>query len=539
MTVRRPALRCSAPSERVTGQEIAVRIQKVLASRGLTLSDVARESRLRYGQNRAYLVPHHFYADLRSKTFSPRIEQVLAFSAITNYRLVDWLVLFGFNLDDLSGLAATLPTNRTILLDSTVYDEHTAIRWLRSKAVRESRVTAPLGHFLEAGPLQLLKTLIPPVPSPFLYAKVGRNDAFAFPDLLPGSIVRIDTRFSRRDLRNTAASQSLFLVEHGRGLTACRLHLSGSNSITLRSTELPYAEVALQLGSHVRVIGKLDFEFRFLGAAPPGVARDLAIFWNSQPLGRFSPTPGFAEFAKRARDRARLSLREASARSRLIAEALGDSGYFSARAALSAYEKTGKPPRGIHKLLGLCSLYSLSFWDVLRAAVRKPEGLGTEPIPPALLGFLSVLPRDDTPRRAVDFGNDDFLSLICKEVQEIPFFLRNSIGSFTGLEEISVRDIVWLGERRPSLHPYLQSSILAVVNRRQRRPPSIGKARLWQEPIYLVLRRDGSYLCARCTLHGKVLVIHPFADGLEEPLRLRNGVAAEVVGRIAAVVRRL
>jgi hypothetical protein len=48
----------------------------------------------------------------------------------------------------------------------------------------------------------------------FLYAKVGREDAFAFPDLVPGSIVRIDPTIGN-DLapgRNGTTSKRLFLA---------------------------------------------------------------------------------------------------------------------------------------------------------------------------------------------------------------------------------------------------------------------------------------------------------------------------------------
>jgi transcriptional regulator with XRE-family HTH domain len=526
--------------ERASAEEIVLRIQQVLASRGLTLSEASRESRLRYPNDTAYRIPHHFYADLRSKAFSPRMEQVLALSAITNYRLVDWLGLFGFRLDDLAGLAASLPAQRTVLLDSSVYDDEVPIEWFRSKVTSESLpAIAPLGQFLQSGPVLPLKFLLPQEPSPFLYAKVGRQDAFAFPDLLPGSIVRIDTRFSRKHLLGTPASQSLFLVEHSKGLTCCRLHLSGRNFVTLRSTELPFAELALQLGSEARLLGKLDLEFRFLeNAASPEVAHELAVFGTPQPLPSIPHKIGFAEFAKEARHRTGLSLRDASARSRLVAEALSDARYFCGRGTLSAYETTGKLPRRIHKILALSAVYSLGFWNALGAAVGTTEGLGRDPIPPAIQGSQSTrTPNDQTQPRAE--SAQDFLSSFAKELEEIPFFLRNSLSALTGLDGLSLRNFVRLRGQRTSFHPYLRDALLGVVDRRQRRPPPVGTKRLWEEPLYVLLRRDGSYLCARCALQEKTLVVPPFADGFERPVVLRDGVDAEVVGKVAALVRRL
>jgi len=523
----------------LSGEQIAVRIQQVLANRGLTLSDVSRESRLRFGKQTAYRISHHFYADLRSAGFSPRMEQVLAFSAITNHRLVDWLALLGFRLDDLTGLAASLPAARTMLLDGWVYDKEAWVEWFRSRSIGGPLPSiAPLGQLLEPGPPQQLKSLLPPNPSPFLYAKVGRQDAFAFPDLLPGSIVRVDTRLSPGAL--SPGSQSLYLVEHSKGLACCRLHVSKGNFVTLRSTELAYAEVELQLGREARILGKLDLEFRFVENAPsPEVARDLALFWKPQPVPHFSARRSFAELVAQGRRRAGLSLREASARSRDVAEALGDRRFFCSRGTLGAWETTGRPPRHLHKILALCTLYSLAFREVLGAAGWKTEGLGRDPISHTAVEREPGLSPGTQEQRHGNSNASGFLPRIVKEFEEIPFFFRDSLGALMGLEGLSLRDIVWLGGRGVSLHPYLAGAVFAAVNRKQRKPPSFGKESLWKQPLYLLLQRDGSYLCARCTLQDKLLILAPFADGFDRPVRLRNGVDAEVVGRVAALVRRL
>lgn len=532
-------LRSAVSSPRLSGEELAARIQRILASRGLTLSDVSRESRLQYGGDTAYRIPHHFYADLRSEGFSPRMEQVLAFSAISNYRLVEWLAVFGFRLDELSSLAASLPAERTRLLDTQVYDDEARIAWFRSKSFGGPLPPiAPLGEVLEPGPLPQLKSLLPRGPSPFLYAKVGHQDAFAFPDLFPGSIVRVDTRLSRKP--SVAMSQPLYLVEHSNGLTCCRLHISKGNLLTLRSTELPYAEVALQLGRDARILGTLDLEFRFLANTPsPEVPRELALFWNPQPIPPLSTKRGFAQLAAEGRRRVGLSLREASARSRRIAEVLGDERFFCARTTLAAYEQNGASPRHIHKILAVCALYSLAFREVLGAAGGRVDRLGQEPIPRPIFESRPNLSSGAREQRQSDLGAKGFLSDLLEKFEEIPFFLRNSLAALTGLPHLSLRDIVWLGANRASFHPCLAGAVLTAVNGREKKPPLIAKGVLRDQPLYLLLRRDGSYLCARCTLEDKALVIHPFADGFEQPVRLRNGVDAEVVGKLAAVLRKL
>ncbi len=538
---RAPRSAAAPPHARV--DDVVARIHRVLASRGLTLFHVSHESRLRYRDEIAYRIPHHFYADMRTEDFSPRMEQVLAFSAITDYRLVDWLAVFGFHLDDAPQLAAALPTERTVLLDAGVYDDEAWIEWFRNKSISSSAPPiAPLGQMLESGIVRQLKSLLPGKPSPFLYAKVGRRDAFAFPDLLPGSIVRVDTRRrgKRSDIGISPASQSLFLIEHSKGLTCCRLHLSRKNCVTLRSAQLPYAEVELQLGREARVLGVLDLEFRFLAnALSPEVPHDLAAFWNPKDLPSLPEQRSLSQLVIRGRSRAGFSLREASALSRRIAETLGDRRYFCARGTLAGYETADTPPRHIHKILALCVLYSLDFWEVLGAAGLKTDGLGREAIPSDLVGRQPGTSRNMQARLGTDFGSGGFLSSLVEEFEEIPLFLRNSLRSLLGTREVSLRDIVWLGGHRFSFHPYLAGAVFAAVNRRQKKPQSARKVPLWEQPLYLLLQREGSYLCASCTLERDMLIVRPFADGYERPVRLRNGVDAEVAGKVVALLRKL
>jgi hypothetical protein len=62
---------------------------------------------------------------------------------------------------------------------------------------------------------------------------------------------------------------------------------------------------------------------------------------------------------------------------------------------------------------------------------------------------------------------------------------------------------------------------------------------VWQQPIYLLRKRDGSYLSASCSLEDGMLVVHPYAVGFVRPELLRDRVDAEVVGQITTIVRSL
>jgi hypothetical protein len=80
---------------------------------------------------------------------------------------------------------------------------------------------------------------------------------------------------------------------------------------------------------------------------------------------------------------------------------------------------------------------------------------------------------------------------------------------------------------------------LAAVRRQSKRPVSVSGGSLWEQPLYLLLLRNGSYLCAGCSREKDTLVVHPFANGFERPIHLRNREDAEVVGKLVALLRRL
>jgi len=78
-----------------------------------------------------------------------------------------------------------------------------------------------------------------------------------------------------------------------------------------------------------------------------------------------------------------------------------------------------------------------------------------------------------------------------------------------------------------------------IVNRHKKKPVSLPSMPLWQQPLYMLLRRDGTYVCASCSLENGSLLIHPYSSEFQRPDRLRNHYDAEVVGQVVTVVRRL
>jgi hypothetical protein len=62
---------------------------------------------------------------------------------------------------------------------------------------------------------------------------------------------------------------------------------------------------------------------------------------------------------------------------------------------------------------------------------------------------------------------------------------------------------------------------------------------LWQQPLYVLLKRDGTYLCACCGLENGTLVIHPYSKQFRRPEQLRYHQDVEVVGQIVMVARKV
>ena len=206
----------------------ANQVRQILSTRGLTLYRVCQQSAEIFGRSSRSYVPHNLYYDVGNPPLIPTIHQLLALSHITNYRLCDWLAVFGFDLDQISRLQLLIPRQRTTLLDSSVYDLYAWIPWFaeRPKGGAVPPI-APLGQFLGAAEPRRARELLTLDKRRFLYAKVGEEGVHAFPHLAPGSVVRVDEQRSKEPLSDgeNNAEGRIFLVESGFGFTCSRLVL--------------------------------------------------------------------------------------------------------------------------------------------------------------------------------------------------------------------------------------------------------------------------------------------------------------------------
>jgi hypothetical protein len=520
--------------------ELAKRVKSILESKNLTLHHVSRRSAILFGRSSSYFLPHNLYYDLRRGTFSPSLFQLFALSRISNYKLTNWLQVFGFQVESIPRLQIQLSSARTILLDSSLDDPNSLVPWLHdARAGLPPTSVIPLSQVLEWTSPQRLGAFAALKDKGFLYARIGHQDALAFPELLAGSIVRINPRITEEVLQelNSDISKRLFLVEYSKGLFCCHIRFDRHGHIAIVSTQLPYAQVEFNLPEEVRLIGVADMEIRnVLAQRQPRLAPELATGPRSELISQVQPKLG--SLLRNARLRTGLSFRAAAAITREAANLLGDERYYVSPGSLSDYEALDTPPRHFHKIVTFCLVYSLSFDSMLAALGLSQQAAGTDSLPDRFVNRASPEGIVSAPAEAYKPGHDGFLERLLARVEEVPFFLRGSIGSLSGLMSPTLKDFFWIGETGNARHPYLAGGLLAIVNRHKKKPDGCDSKPSWQQPLYVILRRDGTYLCGCCELENQHLVVHSYVKGLNKTERFPAR-DVEVVGQIVTVVRRL
>ena len=526
-------------SKRRSNGALAERVKSILASRNLTLYQVSERSAELFGRSSPQYLPHNLYYELREGNLSPSLFQLFAFSRISGYRLTDWLRVFGFDVEVIPRLQVELPSKRTALLDSSTDDLEAFIPWLRNLGTGALPAgVVPLSQVLEWTGSRRLTSLAELGKESFLYAKIGHEDALAFPELLPGSIVRVRP-MGMEDLLHRARgeqSKDLMLLEHAKGFCCCHIRVVGAGRIVMIATQMPYAQVELRVPQEARLVGVVDLEIRsLLKPQQPAVAKGLGKRWIPEVVS--SKPSQLGPLLRRARQQMGLSFRAASAVSREVANLLDDERYFTAPGSLSDYETLNVPPRHFHKVVTFCAVYSLDLNTIFETLGLSLRDAGHEPIPYLLTGRpLSAMVEATAETDEVE--QTGFLGELVAELEEMPFFLRGSLQVISGLQRPSLKDFFWIGRTGSDFHPYLSGGLVAIVNRQKKKLNDCGSKPLWQQPLYVILKRDGTYLCGCCSRENSSLVVHSYPGGVHRREQFRNR-DAEVIGKIVMIVRRL
>jgi len=515
---------------------IADRVRSILSSRKLTLYQVSLRSATIFGHGSPYHLPHNFYYNLRRPGFSPSLHQLFALSRISNYNFLDWLRAFDFNVEAIPRLQIQFSSRRTILLDPSLDDPNSWIPWLRTLRSADSHSNIrPLSELFEWTKPVRLDLLEQIYGGGSIYAKIGEQDALAFPDLLPSSIVRVRPCKESETLpQEITTGKRLVLVEHTEGFCCCYVHEIANSRFAIISSQLLNTELAFDIPGEAKIVGAVDLEFRNIGRPrQPVVSTEFTSRWKPGSL-RSEPRH-FGALLRRARQRMGLSFRGASDISRQIADQLRDPRHFIAASSLSDYETVEAPPRHFHKLITLSAIYALPLRSILHTSGLHVEESGLDPIPDALMGTArnGLISSAELHARK----QNGFLSELSRELEEIPFFLRGSADIICSLSRPSLKDCFWIDQQERDGHPFLQGAIILVVNRQQKKLHGCSKP-YWQQPLHIVLKRDGNYIVGCCSRENNALIVHSYPGGVHRREILRHS-DAEIIGKIVALVRKL
>lgn len=514
----------TSPPEQVSG-EVVERIRTLLAAAGITLHGASVESARIYEIGSPYRIPHTLYNSLTaSPVFRPSVHQVAALSRISGYRFEDWLLALDFDLHRLAAAASLLPAKRTRIIDTSFeifgYVLPDLARWENSP-----NAVVPFSALLKQRALQV--QIQSGCARRSLFARLGTEDAFAYPELLPGSIVRVNAETFRNHEAAPTQPRRLLLIQHEQGYWCGRFDISAAGHVRVAASEMAYAQALLATPAEARVVGAVDMEFRWpLRHEAPVVPQALAGFRQPQP---FAAHRSLGALLRQARLNAGLTLTEASRLSRRIASFLHDKQYAIAQSTLADLEAANNPPRHLQKILMLCVAYGVRISDFLAAADVPLVNLGKNVAPAPLIAkwCCSRLPHALEGSSAVTTNG--------QRNGEIPWFLESCLAELSGIARPSLRDFFWLAGDHPFLPKYMAGSRVALVNRRMKKPVRKRDVPGWHQPAYVLWHRDGRYVCACCSSEENALVLYP-ESGTGAPERINRG-DVEVIGQIVGLAR--
>jgi hypothetical protein len=337
------------------GNSRARQIKRVLRQAGLTMSRISALTGIRYGKKTPYFVPPTFFYKQKNGV-TPHICQIMALSQITGYRFRDWMSLSGFDLELIFPLQLKVHTKRTAIVTPTP-------NFRMRDFVFVPACSEPLKPDRR-----------------YLFAKIGSCDNVVFPKVLPGSLVRVDRCYSPRQM--DLGEELLWLVEHPSGLACCHVKRFDNENIILLPSRPPLSAWPLQIPREARILGLVDLELRpreiqqFPPSYCPMKSETLAT------IPHCSDRMTISRLLRGSRLRTGLTLRAAHEMTLRIAQLLRSRQYAIPLGLLSDYEATDQFPRHIAKIMSLCIVYGIDFWELMEAGGSYVDDSAKAPLLP-------------------------------------------------------------------------------------------------------------------------------------------------------------
>jgi hypothetical protein len=519
---------------------ISRRLKAFLRSLEMTVYQISQmTSRPPFGKGTRAYIRDALYAEIESGQ-TPDIHQLAALARLTGYRLVDWLALFGYYVDDILHLQLQLHTEHTVVLPSTIYDSLALLPWIRQLDARvdlgrtQSLVTvidamchAPLGALDELNRRR------------FLYARVGRRNAIMGPRLVADSIVRVDP--TRTTVAALGGPRSMYLVQRVSGLSCCYVELQDDRHVILLPGDDVPRVMRCQIGKEAVILGEIDLELRPLTATRPNVSPPPREEHHGHVRLSYSMTErsdGAGAYARTMRERIGVSFREAQTMTHRIAAYFDDKRYKIALGSLSDAETYDGLPRHISKIFSLCIAYCMDLWQYLRAGGILVDELNGAAIPRQFLQdengnvdtaqLVPMVPGSD---------QNHATESVIQRLGEVPFFLMRSVGLIIRQEQLSLDDVYVWSRSEPVLHPLLSGALLLLVNRRQRHvPDALSRLSPAERPLFLIRAPDRRYQAGMCAVDGDLMLVLPHSRS-RMPVLAYPARDVVVIGRISAVLR--
>jgi hypothetical protein len=303
----------------------------------VSVADVSAQTRKRYGDKSAYFIPPTF--SYKQKVgISPHLCQVVALSEITDCPFTELMAAFGFDLGLIFALQLRIHRERTTLVTPDMASDSPALSH-NSKRLKSNKR--------------------------YLFAKIGTRDAVVYPRVRPGSIVRADRRVLCESVTGSSDEETLWLVEYPGGLVCCHVRRIDRENVLLLPNRSPLSAWPLRLSQEVRILGQVDLEL-WTGGVTRSEPKDSSTGYKL-PLPASTKKVAFSRMLHSSRLRAGLTLRKAHELTIKVSGMLGDRNYGIALGLLSDYEATDRLPRHIAKILSLCVVYGIDFWDLIES----------------------------------------------------------------------------------------------------------------------------------------------------------------------------
>lgn len=354
------------PTHRCDWAARAESIKNVLARCGYTVTQLSAATRRHYGSKSPYFIPVTFLYKVRSGV-TPHVSQIVALSESTGYRFTDWLRMFGFDRRQIHRLQMRLHTERTVLVTP---DEE----WLHTLPPPSSDdYDDEVGRASFRAPERWKGS------GRHLFARIGTTDALAFPQLMPGSVVRVDRCHTQRTTDDGRGSMDdrFWLVEQPEGLTCTQVRWIDDQQIVPLPCRPPWGNWPLRLPTEARVLGLVDTGSHPMMLPPSARRMEFGSPVQPHPEGKMR----FSELLRISRARTGLTFRAAHGLTRTIAHLLGSQEYAIALGLLSDYEAMSILPRHVAKIFSLCIIYCMDLRDLLQAAGVSIDDSAKLPLP--------------------------------------------------------------------------------------------------------------------------------------------------------------